>query len=103
MLEISEYTSDPRVYMWMAKEFERGGVYSAAASWYKKAYQAGVAEAKDGFVRCNKTRCLHCVHKNAKFGDVKAAVYHAILIRLAGILLAQYFVPEIIEYVNIPI
>ena len=53
MLEISEYTSDPRVYMWMAKEFERGGVYSAAASWYKKAYQAGVAEAKDGFVRCN--------------------------------------------------
>ena len=33
----------------------------------------------------------------------QSAVHHTILIRLAGVLLAQYFVPEIIENVNISV
>lgn len=44
--------NDKRVFMWMAKEYEKGRVFSSAAYWYKRAYQAGELEAKAGYERC---------------------------------------------------
>lgn len=48
----SKQIQDPRIYMWMAKEYEEGHAYTEAAEWYKKAYAAGNQAAKAGYERC---------------------------------------------------
>lgn len=43
---------DYKAAMWMATDFEKHNCFSAAAHWYKKAYQLGCREAEKGFERC---------------------------------------------------
>ena len=54
MLELAELRrkGDPKVSMWMAKEYEDNGCYGAAAEWYEIAADQGVLEAKEGYKRC---------------------------------------------------
>ena len=44
--------SDPRVCLWMAKEYEENSCPSAAADWYLKAYNCGATEAEADYKRC---------------------------------------------------
>ncbi len=48
----SSFCRDPRVFLWMAKEYEANGCPSTASDWYKRASLCGAKEGQEGFIRC---------------------------------------------------
>ena len=44
---------DPRIFMWMAEDYEAHACYRTAAQYYKKALEAGLSEAEEPLKRCD--------------------------------------------------